>query len=86
MHFDVNPILELFNLNLGKVKKWMAVILHFFYEYGTFFHLNNASLAEMGMKFSFEFKMSLTLLCITSVLHFEPNDKVYLSSSSHVLL
>ena len=50
-----------------------------------FFHLI-ASLAEMGMKFSFEFKMSLTLLCITSVLHFEPNDKVYLGSSSHVLL
>ena len=55
------------------------------YDYLTFFILI-ASLAEMGMKFSFEFKMSLTLLCITSVLHFEPNDKVYLGSSSHVLL
>ena len=79
------PSLKLFNLNFGKVKKWMAVILHIFYEHVTFFILI-ASLAEMDMNFSFEFKMSLILLCITSVLHFEPNDKVYLGSSSHVLL
>ena len=40
MYFDVSPILKTFQLkrlNLGKVKKWMAVILHIFYEYVTFF-------------------------------------------------
>ena len=63
----------------------MAVILYIFMSMELFFILI-ASLGEMGMKLNFDFKISLILLCITSVLHFEPNDKVYLGSSSHVLL